>query len=59
MKEIAFSSASHLAALIRQRELGCLELMDYFIARIEELDGKLNAVIVRDFAGTPRGQEIG
>jgi amidase len=49
MKEIAFSSASHLAALTRQRELGCLELMDYFIARIEKLDGKLNAVIVRDF----------
>src|SRR4030088_2173603 len=49
MKEIAFASASHLAALIRQHEVGCLELLDYFIARVEKLDGKLNAVVVRDF----------
>jgi amidase len=49
MKEIVFSSASHLAALIHQRELGSLELVEYFIARVEKLDGKLNAVIVRDF----------
>ena len=49
MKEIVFSSASHLAALIHQRELGSLELVEYFVARVEKLDGKLNAVIVRDF----------
>jgi amidase len=49
MNEIAFSSASHLAALIRQRELSCLELLDHFIDRVERLDGKLNAVVVRDF----------
>jgi hypothetical protein len=29
MKEIVFASASHLAALIRQHEVGCLELSDY------------------------------
>jgi amidase len=49
MRELAFASASHLAALIRQRELGCLELLDYFIARIARLNGRLNAVAVGDF----------
>ena len=49
MKEIVFSSASHLADEIHQRELGSLELVEYLIARVDKLDGKLNAVIVRDF----------
>ena len=49
MRELAFASANRLAALIRQRQIGCLELLDYFIARIERLDGTLNAVVVRDF----------
>ncbi|HYZ75032.1 MAG TPA: amidase [Chthoniobacterales bacterium] len=49
MKEIAFASASHLAALIRRRDIGCLELLDYFITRVERLNGRLNAVVIRDF----------
>ena len=49
MSEIAFSGASELAALVRDRKIGCLELVDHFIARIERLDGRLNAVVVRDF----------
>jgi amidase len=44
-----FDSASHLAALVRRRQVGCLELLDYFIERVERLDGRLNAVVVRDF----------
>ena len=49
MADIAFASAKRQAALIRQRKLGCLELLDHYIARIERLDGALNAVVVRDF----------
>jgi len=49
MTQLAFAPACHLAALVRQHEVGCLELLDYFIARVERLDGKLNAVVVRDF----------
>jgi amidase len=49
MTQLAFASASHLTALIRQRQVGCLELLDYFIARVERLDRLLNAVIVHDF----------
>ena len=49
MTQLPFAPASHLAALMRRREVGCLELLNYFIARVERLDGKLNAVVVRDF----------
>lgn len=49
MDTIAFSSASALAKLVRDREIGCLELTDLYIERIERLDARLNAVVVRDF----------
>jgi amidase len=44
-----FESATSLAARLRQREIGCLELLDHYIARVERLDKRINAVIVRDF----------
>jgi amidase len=44
-----FLSATELAALIRSRQIGCLELLDHAIARVEQLDGPINAVVVRDF----------
>jgi hypothetical protein len=49
MADFAFASATYLAGLIRRRQIGCLELLDHFIARVERLDSRLNAVIVRDF----------
>ncbi len=45
-----FLSAIELAGLTRRRDIGCLELLDHYIARIERLDGPINAVVVRDFA---------
>ncbi len=47
--DLSFAPASFLAAAIRARQIGCLELLDHFIARVERLDGALNAVVVRDF----------
>jgi amidase len=44
-----FLSAAHLAELTRTRDLGCLELLDHYIARVERLDPKINAVVVHDF----------
>ena len=32
-----------------QKEIGCLELLDLYLARVERYDGALNAVVVRDF----------
>ena len=49
MTEAAFASAIELARRIREKEISSLELTNYFIDRIERLDGKLNAVVVRDF----------
>ncbi len=46
----AFLSARGLARLVRTRRTGCLELLEYFIARVERHDPQLNAVVVRDFA---------
>src|ERR1700712_3859827 len=44
-----FLSATQLAELVRSREIGALELLDHYIARTEQLDGRINAVVVRDF----------
>lgn len=41
--------ALELAALTRARKIGCLDLLDHHIERIERLDGLTNAVVVRDF----------
>ncbi len=44
------ATAAGLAAALAAREIGALELCDTAIARIEALDGPINAVVVRDFA---------
>lgn len=49
MTEIAFSSARSLAALVKRGRIGCLELLDHTIERVERLDPRLNAIVVRDF----------
>jgi len=44
-----FLPAVRLAALVRTKKIGALELLDHFIARTERLDDRINAVVVRDF----------
>ena len=48
MLDTPFRSAKQLAADIRKKKIGCLELLDLYLARIEKYDGALNAVVVRD-----------
>ena len=43
------ASATELARLLRQRKVSATELCQSAIARIERLDGQVNAVVVRDF----------
>ncbi len=50
MSELAFRDATALTRMLREREVGSLELTDQYIERIERLDGEVNAVVVRDFA---------
>jgi amidase len=49
MTDPTFLPAWRLAELIRGGAISCLELLDHYIARVERLDGKTNAVVVRDF----------
>lgn len=49
MLDVPFRSAKQLAADIRKKRMGCLELLDLYLARVEKYDGALNAVVVRDF----------
>ena len=41
----AFASATRLADEIRDRRIGCLELLDFYLARAERLNPALNAII--------------
>ena len=45
MDNHAFASATRLASDIRDRRVGCLELLDFFLARAERYNPALNAII--------------
>jgi amidase len=47
--ESAYRSAGNLVQALASREISSRELVDGAIARIEALDPKINAVVVRDF----------
>lgn len=49
MSDIAFASAHALAAKIRTREIGCRELMDHYLSRVDRYNDGLNAIIATDF----------
>ncbi len=41
----AFASATRLAADIRDRRVGCVELLEFFLARAERYNPQLNAIV--------------
>jgi amidase len=47
--DYAFLPAVDLAKRIRDREIGCVELLDHYIARIERHNPTINAIVVTDF----------
>ena len=48
MLDIPFRSARQLATAIRQQEIGCLELLDLYLDRIERHNPRINAIIFTD-----------
>ena len=48
MNDLCLRPACELAALLRSRQLSARELLEASLARIDELDPVLNAVVVRD-----------
>src|SRR5258706_16418222 len=45
MDDRAFASATELSAEIRDRRIGCLELLDFYLARAERHNPALKAII--------------
>ena len=50
---LAYRTAGDLAQALANREISARELCDAAIARIEAIDPKINAVVVRDFERAP------
>ena len=48
MPGIPFRSAKQLAALIRRKKIGCLELLDLYLQRIERYNPTINAIVFMD-----------
>jgi amidase len=48
MHPIPFRTAKQLASMIRRKKVGCLELLDLFLDRIERYNHEINAIIFMD-----------
>src|SRR6266705_4945995 len=48
MLDTPFQSASALASLIRRKKIGCAELLELYLARVEKYNPTLNAIIATD-----------
>jgi amidase len=51
MIEVPFRSAKTLAAMIRGKKIGCLELLDLYLTRVQRHNPRLNAIIATDVEG--------
>ena len=50
MSDIAFKSAVELAQLIKRRDIGCVELLEHYLDRVQRYNPSLNAIVVLDAA---------
>jgi amidase len=48
MTDTAYLPALTLAAMVRRREVGCVELLEHFLARVAAFDGEINALCQLD-----------
>ncbi|GII90033.1 amidase [Sinosporangium siamense] len=48
MTDLAFRSAGELAAAVAAKEVSSLELLDHYLARGEQFDSQVNAIVARD-----------
>lgn len=44
MTDPVYLPATTLAAMVRRKEIGCRELLEHFLARVEAVDGEINAL---------------
>ncbi len=48
MSALQFCSAKQLASMIRRKKVGCLELLDLYLDRIDRYNSRINAIIFMD-----------
>jgi len=48
VNDIAFWPAKRLASHLRRRKIGCLELLEHYLKRVERHNPRLNAIIATD-----------
>ena len=48
---LPFQTAKQLAAAVRKKKIGCLELLDLYLKRVEAYNPELNAIIATDIEG--------
>ena len=48
---LPFRTAKQLASAIRKKKIGCLELLDLYLARVEKHNPGLNAIVSADVEG--------
>ena len=48
MLDWPFRSAKQLASLIRRKKLGCIELLEIYLQRLDEFNPELNAIVTTD-----------
>ncbi len=51
MTDISFLPAVEIARMIREKEIGCVEALEHFLARVDRFNPALNAIIVLDREG--------
>ena len=45
--KLAFASARTLASMVREKKVGAVELLDFYLGRIDRLNPRVNAVILQ------------
>ena len=48
MTDIAFSAATKLCADLAERRLGCVELLEHYLSRVDSFNADINAIVVTD-----------
>ena len=46
MTDLAFAGAAELARRIKNKEVGCVELLTYYLERVDRFNPDLNAIVV-------------
>src|SRR5258708_17992140 len=54
MLDMHFWSAKRLAGAVRRRKIGCLELLEHYLKRVETHNPALNAIIATDLPAARR-----